>query len=459
MLFFDMIKRSSLNIKMKKKTLDHNFNLFIRGHLNPEKPVLIGLSGGPDSLALLYASLEMGLGIGLAHIDHGWREESADEAAQLAQLAKKLDLPFHMKKIRPQDLTGNLEEACRKERLNFFNELCQLYKYQAVMLGHHADDQSETVLKKILEGKSLAYLSGLWEKNEIRGLNIWRPFLNISKKSIQEWLAKRGLKGFEDRTNLDPKFLRGKFRTRIIPLLADEFGKEINQTLCRIGSEAQELKTYLDSQIDPYQQNVKKGAMGIFLDLHEDCPTKFEFKYLMRKLCADECFSLSYDLIETAWELIDSEAANRQIEMGPRKIYLDRGRIFIPNERNYEYPEKQHLEYGITRYGCWKIINEPYVGGEAHLPSKWEDVWGEGKAWAILPKRNYYLRKGASHLDYSGNSSLGDWWTKNKVPAFLRQVVPIIWSEGNVSHEFLTGRVDPKQKSKGESVKITLELE
>ena len=276
---------------------------FIKQRIDPQKPILVGLSGGPDSIALLYLLLEIqetvDLKIGIAHINHRWRESSSKEACQLEQLAVSLNLPFHLKVLNPELLIGNLEEACRYERLNFFKELSKKEGYQAVLLGHHADDQTETVLKKIFEGCELPSLAGMQNAASYDGLNIWRPLLSIRKNEILSWLDSKNLTFFEDSTNQDERFLRAKFRKTIIPSLSSQFGKEISSCLNRIGSDADELSLYLNDKINDYLSEIVEGPFGLMLDLSKKRPKfQFEFRYLIRQFCEMAQVSLSRALID-----------------------------------------------------------------------------------------------------------------------------------------------------------------
>lgn len=424
---------------------------FLQDHYDPQKPVLIGLSGGPDSLALLYLCLQYKaqhpLQLGLAHVDHGWREESAQEAVYLEKLAKQLGLPFYLKTIHPSQLRGNLESASRQERLAFFEELCRRHHYQAVMLGHHADDQAETVLKRVLEGASLPYLSGLRPETSIQELKIWRPFIQLSKSTILQWLEAHQLVAFEDRTNLDPRFLRGRFRTQILPYLAQTFGKNASQSLCRIGADAQELAVYLDGQLKSYLQRIEKSHRGTFLDLSSDCPkTAFEIKYLIRKLCETEGFSLSYPLVETACRLIQSKKADAKIEMDTKALFFDRGRIFIMHADFTDLPPPLLLQPGTFHYGDWLVS----VHQHAEIPEEnrvfgWKTAW-EGKLAVWLPAGSYHLGQASMDAPFPGNSPISKWWTDAKVPAFLRRKIPVIWEGNRICHEFLTAKGDRKVK-------------
>jgi tRNA(Ile)-lysidine synthase len=427
-------------------SLKHSVTHFLNAHLDPDKPILLGFSGGPDSLALLHLLIEYKqqkpLQLALAHVDHGWREESSAEAQQLHTLAVQLQLPFHLKTLNPETLLGNLEAACREERLNFFKELAERHQYQAVMLAHHADDQAETVLKRVFEGADLSCMGGLKEKSEIYGLPVWRPLLNISKNTIVTWLEQRGHIAITDKTNLDAKFLRGRCRTQILPYLAETFGKEISGNLCHLGAEVQELTRYLASRIAPFLTRVEVGGMGTFLDLSHDWPQEpVELKYLLRQLMRQEGITPSREAVETACRLITSGQSDRHITVGKSTIHIDRKRIFIEHQRGVEsLPPRFLLQEGAYHYGPWQLTVVMKEKSETCQFLGWKSAWNGGVE-VFLPVDAYHLGPAVMHAPYPGNqSSISKWWTNDKIPAFLRHRVPVIWRGDHIYHEFLTHR-------------------
>lgn len=404
---------------------------FLKEHYNPNKPVLLGLSGGPDSLALLHLLLECpDINLGIAHIDHGWRGESQQEAEQLKQLATDLNLPFHFKRLDPTQLKGNLEAASRDERLNFFSDLCVDHGYQAVILGHQADDQVETVLKRVLEGASLPYLGGLTKVKEIGILTIWRPLVDVPKEQILAWLANKNLTAFHDYTNFDPKFLRGKFRTSILPFLNNEFGKDIQPSLQRIGAESHDLKSYLNDRIQPFLQKTIKSKYGLFLDLTEP-PHPYELKYLLRQLCEKENFFLSHTLLETTSNLILSGTGNKEIHMGPHTIHIDRNRIFITPNPWPDFTHSLPLTPGTHQINPWQITVTP--GPPIPPTTGWLNAW-QGNLFIWLPNGDYTLAPPPNPND----PHLSKMWTNHKVPAFLRQKIPVIYQNSQPICEFLS---------------------
>lgn len=414
-------------------TLEKALSQFLERHHDKKSPLLVGLSGGPDSLALFYLLhhyRDHPLKFAIAHLDHGWRQESAEESRHLQQLASELGIPFHFKKLDPQQMVGNLEEACRQARLAFFSALCVDFGYQAVILGHHADDQSETVLKKVMEGKGLPYLSGMAPTSNHEGLWIWRPLLNYKKSQIQAWLRQHGYQPFEDPTNVDPKFLRARFRTKIFPQLSQHFGKEIGSTLCRIGKEAEELRSYLDDQLQEQIQSIATGPFGAYLDTSNFSLSHFETRYLIRKVLDSEQRQLPRSLIDEIAQKLHEKAANCQFFTKNTNVYVDRGVLFILRKALTEFNQVIPITLGETAASDLKIIVTEAEIPAPHL-SGWREVW-KGQVEVSVPKGDYVLKK--------GDISLSTWWTQEKVPAFMRWVFPVLCSEKGIEHEFLASR-------------------
>ncbi|MBN9377855.1 MAG: tRNA lysidine(34) synthetase TilS [Chlamydiales bacterium 38-26] len=415
-------------------SISQTFFTFINQYYDPKYPVLLGLSGGADSLALLYLleeyRIKKGIKYSIAHVDHGWRKESEQESQDLQRLAKELQVQFHLKKLNPQNMRGNLEEVCRLERLNFFSHLCQQEGYQAVILGHHADDQSETVLKKILEGGSLTHLHGMLPQSTYQNLSIWRPLIPCTKNQILDWIREKNLQHFEDSTNLDKKFLRGRMRTSILPQLNEQFGKNVGESLCRIGHESYELKSYLEKNLREELLGVVKGPFGSLLDLSKSKVCDFELKYLLKKVCEGEGIRLPYSLRDSILQKIRDKSANCVFEAKGIHIQVDRSRIFIMQEALKDFEEEILLREGCYQVGSWSI---EVLADCAHFIPRtgWRSAW-QGE-WAIqIPRGKYFLTR--------ANVSFSKQWTDAKVPAFMRYKFPILRNHTSMELEFLTSK-------------------
>lgn len=429
--------------------LEKELYQFLDKHCVLDQPLLLALSGGPDSLAMLHLLLKYkkkcSLKLAIAHVDHGWRSESAEEAMQLETFAKENNIPFHLKTLNPQNLQGNLEAASRQERILFFKELCQHYQYQAVLLAHHANDQAETVLKKVFEAPGLLSLAALREINAIQGVNFWRPWLKISKDQILNWLKQQQITFFEDRTNGDTRFLRGKFRVDMFPKLENNFGKKVVPSLCRLATDAQELKAYLDHRLQDNFLKICKGKIGSFLDLSEECPThSFEMKYLIRKFCEQEGFSLTHELLEKAIVLTLSGKADRQIEIGPHKVYIDRRRLFALKVPLPQLFNRKPISLGTFAYGIWTVTVNRVAHSKQLYKSNWKEIWNDSVQIKV-PENDYLMGPPILNASYPRTSSLKKWWTNHKVPAFLRSHIPVLWKGNHIEHEFLTGKSRNKE--------------
>lgn len=307
---------------------------FINFHSLANKRLLLALSGGPDSMALFHLLLEnrrrFSISFAVAHVDHQWRSESSAEAEQLHHLAQQSQVDFHIKKLEPNTLVGNLEEACRQERLTFFKELCVEKGYEGVLMGHHADDQAETVLKRLFEGAHLTKLSGMHPKSSNDGLTILRPFLQVKKKDLIRYLESKKAFYFEDRTNSDEKYLRARMRETIVPVLSKKFGKEVQSALCTLSEESAELKEFLDGRIAPYLMKITQSKERIILDLSTKSPdTMLELKYLLRQLCAQFQLALSRECVHMAAKAFLLGNVNVKLSCSNKIIEIQKNHIII----------------------------------------------------------------------------------------------------------------------------------
>lgn len=360
-------------------------------------------------MALLH--LLEGQDFAVAHVDHGWREESGREAEELRQKVEAMGYRFHLKKLGP--VAGNLESACRHERLQFFKELCLAHGYRAVVLAHHANDQAETVLKRLLEGHPLPSLGAMRAEGEWQGMKIIRPLLHWKKSEIPS------VDCFDDPTNRDLKFLRAKMR--------EMMGKEVAEPLCRIAAQAQELADYLDDQIAFVP--IVEGAMGLMVELPELPPILQ--KHLVRRFCERGGLHPGFHQVE---RLLKGENALPGLE-------VDRGRLFIP--RVDPLAESVELTPGRHSFGGWRVKVSHAETPET--PGDWMDLW-KSSASVTLPEGCYSLAPPING-PYLGQTPLAKWWSNHKVPTFLRRSVPILLKQGTIQHEFLTGRFKSLEKN------------
>ncbi len=222
------------------------------GMFKPGARILVGISGGPDSVALLHALLqlarEQSLTLGVAHVNHCLRGDESDrDACFVASLAKKYELPLYLESIDvgglKDELGLSLEETARIARRKFFFSIIHKHHYSHIALGHHADDNAEWMLLSLIRGAGAGGLSGIPPVNG----QIVRPLFSTSRNQILNYCKELGLDWVQDSTNTDQGILRNKIRHQLIPRLADEYNPNISQSLNRLSNILRQENQWMDS--------------------------------------------------------------------------------------------------------------------------------------------------------------------------------------------------------------------
>ena len=188
--------------------------------LEADAGLVVAASGGVDSTVLLDVLDGLGYRLHVAHLDHALRSDSADDSHFVASEAKRRGLSYSLERrdvgeyARTKGLS--LEEAGRRLRYAFFDQVADRTGAEFIALGHHADDQAETVLLRLLRGSGATGLGGMEIAREGRYL---RPLLRVRRAEIEQYARRRGLRYREDPSNRDSRFLRNRVRGELMPLL------------------------------------------------------------------------------------------------------------------------------------------------------------------------------------------------------------------------------------------------
>lgn len=236
-----------------------------------EKKVCLGYSGGIDSTALLHILRKcqrfVNFTISLAHVNHGWRKEADLEADQIRNLSQENGIELYLYRVPENDWKNNIEDRYRKERLHFFQTLYRENAFDILILAHHAQDVAETVLKRVLEGASLYKIAGLKEDIAYCGMPIYRPLLSLYKKDLIQYVGDHNLRYFEDRTNLDQKYLRNRMKHTLFPVLEKCFQKKISKNLSKLSERCHTLEGYLQKNTRKFYPMVRQQAAITIVDL------------------------------------------------------------------------------------------------------------------------------------------------------------------------------------------------
>jgi len=217
--------------------------------------VIIAVSGGVDSIVLLHLlhdlAPELGCELVVAHLDHGLRASSGDDARFVAQAAAVLDLPCILERVDVAALAverrQGVEEAGREARLLFLRRVADERSAARIALGHTADDQAETILYRLARGAGARGLRGM---EPVSG-RVIRPLLSLSRAEVRRLASERGLLWREDESNADLRFARNRIRERVLPELelAHPGAVRAIARTAAVGREAVELEEYVVEQV------------------------------------------------------------------------------------------------------------------------------------------------------------------------------------------------------------------
>jgi len=229
------------------------------GLLPPEGRVVVGVSGGADSMALLYGlvalneRLQKRWTLHVAHLHHGIRGRDADEDARFVEsVCKEMALPFFLERVDvpavAKERKQSLEEAARQVRYEFFERVCLQTDSRYLALGHHADDNAETVLHRILRGTGIRGLAGILPARPLRpgsDITVVRPLLRFRRQEIREYLQSIGAAWREDHTNAEVSLTRNRLRHEVLPLIESKVNRQVVPALLRLAEQARWVDAYL----------------------------------------------------------------------------------------------------------------------------------------------------------------------------------------------------------------------
>jgi tRNA(Ile)-lysidine synthase len=237
---------------------------------------VVAVSGGPDSVALLRAMQELAGAAPLvvAHLNHQLRgpESDADEAfvreqfVQWSRVPPGLRLRCERLDVRSLAAGANIEGAARRLRYGWLADVARQEGAAAVMTGHTADDQAETVLHRLLRGSGLPGLRGIAGRRELApGVALLRPMLRVRRSEVLAYLERLGQPAREDSSNRDTTFTRNRLRHDLLPRLARDYNPEVVRTLGRLAEQAEELYAREEAQARSLLAQAEKPRAGALL--------------------------------------------------------------------------------------------------------------------------------------------------------------------------------------------------
>ena len=231
------------------------------------KKIVIAVSGGADSLALAdllnSSKRRFNLELCIAHFEHGLRgENSLADAKFVEKFAKSLDIEFFCEHGDVKNFSAenkiSIETAARQLRYNFLSRVCREKNFDAIALAHHANDQAETILMRLLRGATSAGLAGMKISSATKDFGLLlRPLLRFKKSELENYCKSRNLIPRIDETNFELDATRNKIRLELLPTL-EKFNPAIVETLCRLGEVSAEENDFINSEVEKIFPEVVK---------------------------------------------------------------------------------------------------------------------------------------------------------------------------------------------------------
>lgn len=305
-------------------------NFIIKNNLlkNSNK-LLLAVSGGPDSLAMLNLFYkfrkEFNLNLAAAHLNHMFRKEAEAEANFVKSFAKKKKIKFFCKKVNVPQIIKNesisAEAAARKVRFSFFKEIMNQYDFDLLALAHHRDDQAETVLLNLFRGSGLQGLSGIQPVAEIQGLKIIHPMLELSKKEILNYCQNNNLEPCLDSSNKKNIYSRNIIRNKIFPIVENKINRNAKKVIARssklIAAENNFLQNLAQKEFNKIA--IKENDNKIIIDFNN---FKKLNQVLQRRICRyiyqqlnDDLDDLYFDHILEIEKLIKNNQTGRGVDI------------------------------------------------------------------------------------------------------------------------------------------------
>lgn len=330
---------------------------FIRNKidLKPGDTIIVGVSGGPDSMALLYILNEfknkIDLNLICAHVNHCQRKESDIEEDYVRNYCKENNIIFECIKINNWG-DDNFENEARSARYNFFEDLINNYDAKYLMTAHHADDLMETILMRIVRGSTLKGYSGFSRVVDRNNYKIIRPLITLTKDEILEFNKINNIKYYIDSTNNEDFHTRNRYRHVVLPFLKNE-NPNVHKKFLKFSETLIENSNYIDKEANKVFNRVfQNGILYIdkFNELEKVIQTKIIYN-ILEKIYGDDLLIIHDAHVDLIFDLINSNKSNSIVHL-PNSIII----IKSYNELNFNYDDEKYDEYEIE---ISDIVNLP----------------------------------------------------------------------------------------------------
>ena len=302
--------------------------------------IVIGVSGGPDSICLLHVLYglkeKLGIEIVVAHVNHMLRDVADLETEYVQKFCKKLGIECYVKKADILEISKTqkkgTEEVGRLVRYDFFDEVAKKTNSNKIATAHNSNDRAETVILNILRGSGLSGLKGI---EPIRDNKYIRPLINTDRQDIENYCNDNKLEPKYDKTNNENIYTRNKVRNTVIPYIKKEFNPNIIKTINRLSSLATEENEYLQAITKQEFENLLiEKTENIILDLHKFNSLNLVIKRRLILYTINEVLHTTNGIekvnIDDIIKLCKNNIGNKYLmPIKEIKVYVKKGKIYF----------------------------------------------------------------------------------------------------------------------------------
>lgn len=411
---------------------------FLRHHdfLKSEYPILVAVSGGPDSMALLHLLRELDCPVHIAHFDHQTRNgESTRDAAWVAEYADALEIPCHVGTADVPGLTEasskSFEEVAREERYAFLAEIAHEHGCGAIATGHHLNDQAETVLMRILRGTSVQGLGGIPPVRPHEGIPVIRPLLDVTREAIMAYLDECRISSLEDHSNRDPAFLRNRMRHELIPALKADYNVNLSEHLSQLAEIARTENAFMESMLEVFHARCMESDALLNREAFRSGHPALQ-RRIIHNWAVSHGAVPDYAHIDQAVHFVEDAPAGKNFDLG-RFAQLSNGReqtalVVLTPERIPQEPVTLAVPGETAAWGRHYTIR-PYTRDGRSLREACTSTFQVVRAEALQGNVVVRHRRDGdrfSPLGMDGTRKIKDYLSDRGVPVGLRDSIPIV---------------------------------
>lgn len=417
--------------------------------------IVVAVSGGPDSVALMHilkhlaGEPELGLRLVCAHVNHGFRgAESERDAEFVRDISHQLGIPFELGSF---DIPAYMEQsgkgaqvAAREKRYEFLHDVARRYGASKIALAHHADDQAETVMMRILRGSGPSGLAGMRVKRREKNVELIRPLLRIYKTELVQACHSNGIEYVTDSSNLSVKYARNAVRLDVLPFLG-QYNGQLPQSLNRLAELIREEDDYLDQEAARCYREMVRNEGGIisyraasFATLHVALQRrliKLILNYL--PLSTEESDYIKIEAIRKGTVNGQTSTWNLDLGSGIRCIREYDVISYIPYAQGNQTPSYTYLVNHIpaevripgTKHRLLLMEQDVDIGASDHgMPSlsKDEAIFDADELAFPLTVRSRLPGDVMKVMGLSGSKKVKDIFIDDKIPPAQRAQIPMI---------------------------------